>query len=229
MSLPKVIQTLLNEGLMQMHQHPMHHFDWRIRNQIYQQLIDHHGVNGKNTYRWIAVLAAEKVLPIFLSQIEDDPLPSQLVSAARDVVDGSHSHRTQELDLLEDDGYVATGISCLSWRSKIAYNAEYAGNACYKSLVEARLGSNLLKDTDNLIRGKTVQGWYLRDQNGADEVTDKEIAHLAAFSDTASSAAIAFASSVASFELDPHRLEKFWEWWATHAMPDAWRQSSSMN
>ncbi len=130
--------------------------------------------------------------------------------------------QSDALDALEDEGYMATGIDCTTWHSIIAYNAEYAGEAAYKALMEARGIHNLLNATEQLIRGQQVQTFHLPKHVTPDEVTDREIAQLAAYSATASAAAIASACDKERPHLDRHQLKVFWEWWATTALAEAW-------
>jgi hypothetical protein len=202
--------------------HPEHHYDWRRRRDMYQHMHDYYGERGHEAHGWLAVVAAEQVLPLFTSTFPDDPLPPRLVESARQIMQKVIPPQSDALDALEDEGYLATGIDCMTWRSTIAYNAEYAGDAAYKALMEARGIHDLLQATERLVRGQEVQVFDLPENMTAEAITDREIAHLAAYSDTASAAAIASACDKEQFRLTRHELKVFWEWWATTAIAEAW-------
>src|SRR5690606_24868071 len=142
---------------------------------------------------WIAVLTAQKVLPIFDHAFPEDTLPSRLLSLAIQVVQGQVPGKSEQVMELLEAGYQATGIDNFSWRKKAVYNAEYAGNACYKALLEAKGSQDLLEQIEQ--EGKFTRMFLMN--RPPDQVTDENIAHLAAYSDTASAAAIAYAC-------DPH-------------------------
>lgn len=222
MRVPSDIQTLVDDGLAAMYAHPEHHYDWRRRRNMYRYMHDHYGKLGHEVHGWLAVLAAEQVLPIFIATFPEDSLPDQLVRRARQFMQKVPPAQCEAVDELQEAGYQATGIDCMTWRSTIAYNAEYAGNAAYKALLEACGIHHLLNDTEQLIWGQCVQQFHLPQNMTPDEVTDCEIAHLAAFCDTAGTAAIAMACTKEQFHLDHDRLKAFWEWWTTTAMIEAW-------
>lgn len=222
MHVPTDIQRMVADGLSTMNAHPEHQYDWRRRRDMYQHLHDSYGACGHDVHGWLAVLTAEHVLPLFLSTFPDDPLPLRLVQTARHIMQKSIATQSEMLDALEDEGYLGTGIDCLTWRSTIAYHAEYAGTASYKALLEARGIHDLLHGTERLIHGQEVQVFDLPAHTTPEAVTDRDIAHLAAYSDTASAAAIAWACRKDQFDLDHHQLKAFWEWWGTTALPAAW-------
>jgi hypothetical protein len=128
----------------------------------------------------------------------------------------------------------------VEWRSKVAYNAEYAGWSCYKALLEVRGKRDLFDDLSRVKRGPTGDyehvgnttrvhwpristGEYARWQSG-ETFTDEDMAHLAAYGDTAGVAAMASACAVETRLIDSNKLLTFWEWWANSAMPEAWNK-----
>ena len=52
--------------------------------------------------------------------------------------------------------------------------------------------------------------------------TDEDIAHLAAYCDTAGTAAMAYACEREQFHTQPQLLRDYWEWWVESALPQAW-------
>jgi hypothetical protein len=211
-----------------MYAHPQHHYDWRRRRDLYH-LLHATDTTGYRAHGWLAVLAADYVLPIFTTQFPDDPLPQQLIAYATRVMRGEVRNRSARLSMLLEDGYTGTGIDCILYDMRdgvVAYNAEYAGEAAYKALLEASGAHDLLDHTDDLVHGRHAQAFDVAADATPATVTDRDLAHLAAFSDTASAAAMAYACAQATFQLDPVRLAEFWEWWVRYAVPEAWRRAS---
>ena len=232
MKVPQEIQRLANEGLKGVSNVAHSHFDWRIRREMYRQFRGTVGEKqGQLIHGWLSVISAEYVLPIFTSTFAKDPLPKQLIKYARRILEGQVSTESKRLDILEDQGYMGTGIDMLDLRGDIvAYNAEYAGEAAYKSLMEARRSCMLLEGVETLRRdydgglimgGGSTSPEFDHLEHGS-TFTDEDIAHLAAFSDAASSAAIAFSCEVERFALRQAQLQLFWQWWVNEALPEAW-------
>lgn len=228
MRLPDNIREHAEAGLSRMYQHPQHHYDWRVRRDLYQLFKVVNCDKGYRAHGWLAVLAAEHVLPIFTTQFPDDSLPQKLVIYATRILRGEVRNRSPRLTILLEDGYVGTGINCILYDFRdgvIAYNAEYAGEAAYKALLEASGVHDLLEHTDDLVHERTVQVFDVAEDAAPETVTDRDLAHLAAFSDTASAAAIAYACTQTTFSLHNERLAQFWKWWVTQALPEAWQRA----
>jgi hypothetical protein len=226
MRLPSDIEFLLEDGLVQMDNHPNHHYDWRIRRELYKVINTEYQIKGFNVHGWLAVITAKHVLPIFTNIFIDDPLPEKLVNCATQVI--NRNLPTQSVQVLEllDEGYLGTGIDNIDWRGTVDYSAEYAGEAAYKALLEACGSHNLLESTENLLWGREVQVSPILDGNlHPSSATDYHIAHLAAYSDTASAAAVAYSTKKDCLELDKYRLHDFWEWWAKTAFVEAWNKA----
>ncbi|HEU4323543.1 MAG TPA: Imm5 family immunity protein [Roseiflexaceae bacterium] len=226
MKLSIKITDLAAQGLEQMENHPKHHFDWRTRREIYRLLRDKHGRAGTQVHGWIAVNAAEYVFPIFAAAFPDDRLPGRLIRYAKRILNGSIDRKSWRIKMLEEEGYMGTGIDNMVVRNDLpAYNADYAGAAAYHALMEARGALRLLDNVEGLRRrdGMFVSGGMETADPTEDSrlFTDEDIAHLAAYSDTAGPAAIAFACEHEQFLVHPERLRVFWRWWVEVALPDA--------
>jgi hypothetical protein len=234
MALPDNIQRLVTDGLSAMRAHPDHHFDWRTRRMLYRMFRETDARVGPTAHGWLAVIAAEHVAPMFTTTFPDDRLPLRLLRYATRVLTGSLAPTSWRLDILQDQGYMGTGIDMIDLRDGVvAYHAEYAGDAAYKALMEARGTHDLLDHVETLRRrnGTMVMGGGTTDaafdsyEHGA-TFTDLDIAHLAAYSDTASAAAIAAACEAEREHIHPDRLRAYWEWWGGTAVPEAWRRAS---
>lgn len=230
MKVPSEIQQLAADGLEQMYANPKHHFDWRIRRQLYRQFKKINRLAGHQAHGWLALIAAEHVLPIFTSTFPDDRLPARLVRYAKRVLTGSIASTSWRIDILEDHGYMSTGLDMLELRDgKIAYDAEYAGAAAYHALMQARGQHDFLEHVEDLRRQNgyfVMGGGALRPEfdyyeQGA-SFTDEDIAHLSAYCDTAGTAAIAYSCDHQQLQIHSHRLQEYWEWWVQSAIPEAW-------
>jgi hypothetical protein len=228
--LPPELRLLAVSGLRAMERHPDHHYDWQTRRALYRTGRSTYPTQAASFVGWLALYAAQFVLPIFTSSITDDELPQLLVTYTEKIMTKQRRPRSSRVSYLLDQAYLCTGIDCLVWRPITAYNAEYAGTTAYKALMEASGQHDLLEDIElGIQRGwvepctrsrKDVQPIYPSD------ITDSDLAHLAAYGDTAGSAAIAYACARASFTLSTTKLQHFWEWWVDSALPQAWQQAS---
>ena len=230
MYLPSPIKFLAEQGLATMRTHPQHHFSWRVRREIYHAFQRMDGPTGGMAHGWLAVYAAQHVLPIFTQAIPDDPLPQNLVRYAELILLGKRRKKSARVNQLLEDGYQSTGIDNLEWRSVQAINAEYAGEAAYKALLEVSGQFDLLDGIDSGMERGWVQArntFSTKTGEAPYDVTDAEIAHLAALSDTASSAAIAYACKAEKRLLNRSKLREFWEWWVLTALPLAWERGKT--
>jgi hypothetical protein len=58
-----------------------------------------------------------------------------------------------------------------------------------------------------------------------EEPTDEKLVRVG--SDAAGEAAVAYACGPTSIRCGPERLEEFWTWWLTEAIPKAWQMAAS--
>ena len=206
MKTPDKVRELANVGLEEAYRHPQHHFDWRIRRQIYRLFTMY--PLGSRVHDWLAVLTAERVLPIFSTTFPDDDLPPRLFEAAKRIAEDPITVKEIDLDVLLSEGYHGVGLDATQWHNKIALNAEYAGFAAYKALVEVSGNYDLLGGVGKIKRGTYPSGESVMSIGGTDTIaiwetgdtfSDEDIAHLAAYSDTASAGAMASACAEAVF------------------------------
>lgn len=219
------IKKLVSIGLKQMEADPLHNFDWRLRRQIYRNLIDIDQGAGSSHFATVIIMAADHVLPIFQKSFPEDTLPKVLIKTAKDLIDGKLSKDDPKLAEILDDGYLSTGIDNLTWRKTINYSAEYVGNTCYKALVEVENGYSLLEGIESAPR-KYARNFLGHIEKSGQDFFDKDFAHLAAFGDTAGSAAVAFSCEIDKFEIEPQMMRIFWCWWGNEAVRSVLKNSS---
>jgi hypothetical protein len=237
--MPPPLQQAIEEALAAIRSHPNHELNWRYRRAIYQAFGDYEVSEVRKARNWLAILTAQKVLPIFTGLVPWQPLPLLLISAALKII-------LQEYDAWEpEDRESALQVHELAYHAfgnTVAYdpfieryfrNAEYAGYASYKALGEVLGNEDPFEHIQFFSRSKDgAYGAFGKhpgeDWVGGEEFADVDMAHLAAVGDTAATAAIGYACSQNSVEIDRSRLKEFWEWWLNDAIPLSWQYSTDL-
>jgi hypothetical protein len=256
--LPPRVQAAIDQEMHTMQSHPRHHLLAYYRLQIYLALntfntqpaarpprVPTVGNVGDRVRGWLAILAAERVLPIFEQGVfspddlveEDRKLPITLLAMAKNLMQGSVS--PEELDQANmevhgADQEIALWLNDTRFEPVFPVNAVLAGQACQRALGEV-LGWYLLESLSHYGKGYFVQkpgdmasGASSTFQHRAsEELTDEQFVWSKA--ETAGSAAVASACSAPSIECDPERLQDFWKWWLTEAIPEAWQMVADEN
>jgi hypothetical protein len=218
MRIPSPIQDKAQQGLEGMLSDPTHHFDWRIRREIYQLFAPSSDPIVLRARRLLPILAAEHVLPIFSSHFPKDDLPRRLINTAMWVTAGGIEPEDPRVYRVADEGYHATGggIAFDYESGKLIYNADYAAFSAYKCLVEIHGLQDPWIHADKFHKSGGVfgaggdlgsQGW-----TSGNEFTDRDWAGLAAAGDTAAAAAMAEATSEHDNEPASDKLRQFWTW-----------------
>jgi hypothetical protein len=245
-NLPSSLYVPLDEARMAMEEHPGHHLAPYYRTRIYQVLMRDRNpfIKAKNggARGWLAVLSAEKVLPVFEHgsfRVEDIPkgkleLPSQLLDLSKRVMhnDISPSQALQEaaaLDahqefnmMLNESNYDPEGFPVNAIMAGLAA-ATALGEACGLDDLSLLQGDERRRWLSEPIRGKTSQ--VERDSAQAfsqDDPIDETFV-LKVNPDAAAYAAVAYSCGINSTKCDPQRLRGFWTWWLTEALPKAWK------
>jgi Immunity protein Imm5 len=209
-----------------------HHLDWRLRRAFYLALGD--DLQSVHMRGWLAILSAQRVLPIILNATPWEPQALQDLDAA--------------VRFLRGWPYPIHG--------KPSFTPDQVSEASYDACEE---GYNLLTDTDraDVIRaqvaaakallevGQTgkhrfegIEHYYVTSQGVAfsgtpqpeDNVTgdDEAWSVLIAVGDAAGAAAVASACGPDTSACDPDKLQTYWMWWLTDAVPLASNLSSKI-
>ena len=218
------VLEIAHMGLKQMRLHPRNIYDWRVRREIYKLLNVDSKLLPDRRHQSLAIQAAEHVLPLYIQTGLDEQLVYQLLEAAR-------AFTQNRIDIakvveIEDAGYHASQRFGYDFeKDKRNYQAEYAGFAAYKALVEVRHLIDPWKGIEHLRMGKPVLrfsgDFHINNWRKGIDYTDEEWSKLAATGDTAAAAAFAYATSAESDEFVPGKLSEFWEWWVDVALPKA--------
>lgn len=223
--LPDSLQSLAARAPADMQADPRHRLAPRRRRALYAALSAEPAL--RTAPYWLAVLAAERVLPLFRAMCPEDELPPTLLAAAIGVLEGRVDQDTAAE--LERQGY---GASKNAWgyeADELPWPVGLAADAAFHALREAR-GYQPLTNLDAYLRQGTVE---LQPGPGdtrnvpqlppvpGDNGPHDEVLCQMEDSDTASVAAVAAAASDYGPTCDPERLRAFWTWWLQAALPAA--------
>lgn len=228
MPIPSSLQSLLDATFAEMHANPHHRISPQRRRQIYDLFVTLDEPILHQTPRWLAILTAQRVLPIFRQAFPDDPFPKELLDAAIAILQG---HMTDaEAAELQDYGYHASGNAWGYDETETPWYAMLAADTAYHALKEAR-GCEPLKRLGSyqkfgVVRWPPEESEQNHDYSPypepirGDTFTDEDVCQVDD-SDAAATAAVASACEEGGPYCDPERLETFWAWWLTQAIPTA--------
>jgi hypothetical protein len=185
--LPDAIQTLATTALGEMRADPRHRLPPRRLQALYAALAAAPGLSA--TPHWLAVLAAERVLPLFRTLCPEDELPPALLATAIGVLEG-HMDRAVAA-LLEAQGYQTSENAWGYEVDGLPWPVGLAADAVLRALREAR-GYQPLTNLEACLDQGT-----LALQTGP----------------AACQARSAPASRDFGHTCDPERLQAFWTWW----------------
>ncbi len=222
--LPETLQALVNTALADMQADPSHRLSHQRRSQIYDAMGPLTENIGRYARGWLAVITARRVLPIFQAAFPEDTLPQQLLDMAVSILQGRDDEAAAEE--LQEWGYNASGNAWGYDEAEMPWNADLAGSATYHALKEAR-GQPPLQYLDKIF-ALGVVAWPSGQQieeypeaRPATQFTDEDLCQLDS-SDTAATAAVAFACEAGGPVCNPDKLREFWTWWLAEALPEAW-------
>lgn len=188
--------------------HPQHHLSPPLRRDFYLDLED--SLFTRRFRGWLAVLAAQRALPILMEFTPYEALPFQEIDACIRLLRRNNPPEEDEVAIIMEDGYNATG----SFAGEDLVNG---GKHFHVAAVEMAACKALLE----------VTGWpdpfkhAVRPGLPADEWPSDEKLAMSGSGDTAGCAAVAASCSSTSFTCDPERLLAFWTWWLDTAWPRA--------
>jgi hypothetical protein len=247
MVIPFELQQATDEALSAMRSHPRHHLVPYYRYRIYEVLKGFNGSQalpkppralardslGDRVRSWLAIITAEKVLPIFNAatyspEVDEEDLawPMKLLEMAYGVMKGSTDPQKalqeasafhEEFRLIDENDYDPEGFPL---------NASLAGWTAKEALVETvawyRIDWELKQEMWLLERA----GKPRPSDIGSIELLWDQSERVGPFLDTAGDAATAYSCSTTSPVCDPAKLEEFWTWWLTEALAEAWARAS---
>jgi hypothetical protein len=204
MPIPELVQALLEAVLDEVEADPKHMMSPQRRREIYNALSN---FTGQQTSRWLAVITAKRVLPVFQQSYPDNSLPQELLETAIGVLQGQVDNTRAEEML--DRGYHASGNAWGYDEREIPWPVWLAGNASYHALKEVCCHQPLSNLPDHYYKNGVLTPW-----------SDEELCE-SPFADTAAVAAITSASDSNSTMYDSKKLQFFWNWWVVEAIPTA--------
>ena len=232
--LPDSVQTLAAAALAEMQADPQHRLAPRRRQALYAALAGAPEPALHAAPNWLAVLAAQRVLPLFQARCPEDELPPALLATALGVLAGKVDAATA--GEMEAQGYRASQNAWGYEEGELPWPVGLAADAAYHALKEARghkpLGPAGLKAVlrQGTVELQTPEAGEPASTLAAASAEPSEQAWPGVHdevlcqmdnSDTASLAAVAAASSEFGPTCDPRRLLEFWTWWLQEALPGA--------
>ncbi len=218
MSLPPNLDRLLDATQSAVQRHPEHRLEPARRRAIYEAFGPKTDPVANRARGWLAVLTAQRVLPIFEQALPGEELPRQLIEMAVGVLQGKFD--VSLAVRAAADGHEVAGRLWGYDEAAVPWNSNLAGNAAHRALAEVAGQAPLAVDA------APINAAYDQDKQGIPPNlwSDEKLAQVAG--DAASSAAVAFACSADSPSCDPDKLLEFWEWWLTEAIPTAFKMAS---
>jgi hypothetical protein len=226
-ALPEEIKQGIALALAEVNAEPKHRLSHQRRRKLYDLFKTFSDLNTHRAIQWLAVITAQRVLPLFQQEFPDDTLPEELINAAIGVLKGKVNDTTA--DDIQDQGYQASGASWGYDEETITWNADLAGSAAYHALMESR-GQEPFEHLDKIFEIGVVSvpsgNWVDKypKPKGADQLTDESLCQFPN-SDTAGVAAVAFSCRSDGPICDTLKLKEFWVWWLTEAIPKAWEMA----
>jgi hypothetical protein len=185
--------------------HPQHALTPWARQRIYSLLGDYASPPGSAVCGWLAVIAAQRVLPLWESAKPEDNGPRELIELTISCLTGRHSYnRGQEIRRAYDGRFSVDAIAADSvneppsvWRAALA-----AATTFYELEKPHPFLSYLISEND----------------------TDQDIDPWA--HDTALWAVEAESGGVWEENSDASKRLSFWKWWIAEAIPMAWSKAN---
>jgi hypothetical protein len=222
-ALPEPLPALAAAALAEMQADPRHRLPHQRRQAVYGALAAIPALRAAPL--WLAVMAAERVLPLFRARCPDDTLPPALLAAAVGVLEGKVDPAAA--GALEAEGYRASKNAWGYEADGLPWPVGLAADAALRALREARGYQPLTNLAPYLSQGTVaLQVEPASDPPRAEPASGAEVLHDEALcqmeaGDTASVAAVAAAASDLGPDCDPERLRIFWTWWLQAALPAA--------
>jgi hypothetical protein len=217
LELPHEIKIFLATALDEVEVHPKHFLHPKTRRALYDLIQSLFPTTAWQIRGWIAFITAQRVLPIFERSLPDERMPRRLLTLAQRVLVGSLPSTSWRVKRYVDVSYHAAGHCWGRDEEEVPYSADVAGSAARKAILEV-LGYEPLRNLH-----------YLHVFTGQQSLSGDDLSdlHLASDGqgDTASAAAIAYATEGNNLNAAPQRLSDFWHWWLQEAITQGWKQA----
>jgi hypothetical protein len=206
--------------------HPQHHLPWRLRRTFYADLGS--GAYGRRVKGWLAILSAQRVLPLVLRAIPWEPQPLQDLDAAVRFLRG------WTYPIHDEPGFTPDRVSQASYDSGDGGYDLFTGEsradvmraavAASKALLEASNDRDPFEGASNIHQhGKSLTFSSVSQADDDIQGDDETFSVLIAVGDAAGAAAVASACGPETSACHPERLAAFWSWWLDDALPLAFK------
>jgi hypothetical protein len=250
MALPTSLKDAIDDALQNIRNHPTHEFGPRNREVLFK--IMDAIPSGQIARKWLGILTARKVLPIYEGLIQNSiqNLFSLAEKVMSDEVYGEEMYRQLDENQPQLSLYLAERVMsgeinveqvyrlACDWHYTVGYMSEnlpdgaaLANIAANKALIEVSSPNfkpfDFLSDLHRVgfIDGE-IDGFELKENYLNGEQFSDLIWANSGQSDTAAAAVSSWAFNSGE-EFDTAKVLEFWEWWLLEAIPDAWEKASA--
>jgi|GEM_PF-3408408 len=210
-------QQLLDEAKT----HSEHHLGWMKRRDFYELLGKSLETMSGKCRAWLVFLTAQRVLALFEQEFSYSDVPRRTLDYTEKFLLGELS--LEKLYEWASDASIVVGTH---WgtaygpkRRELPTQTVLSGLAAAHVVTEITRGDPFR--AIHLYSYKGPDGKDLTGDQWSDEKLGKSLA-----GDTASSASMAEAYDPNTQKADPVKLLKFWEWWLTDAIDEAWEKAN---
>lgn len=226
--LPEEVQLAIDEATKVLLISPTHEMGQNHRRRIYRALQS--TPRGEVGCRWLALLAAQRVLPIYehaLTKIDEyrkkDQFgvnavqkPHYMLNAMEQVIRGMIVR--ESIGEAWDDFYHFMHIGL---DKRVPY---LALSAAYEAVCEVMGAMPLQTQISKAVRHEDGTIEYV----SSDKWTDEELAGAGSNADDAAvNAAYAYAQNLETSQFDHEKVLEFWNWWLEEAIPQAWKMAGA--
>jgi immunity protein Imm5 of predicted polymorphic toxin system len=228
--LPEEVQLAIGEASKVILISPTHEMGQNHRRRIYRAL--HSTPRGEVGCQWLALLAAQRVLPIYehaLAKIDEyrekDQFgvnaiqkPRYMLKAMEQVIRGMIPRESISEARYDFYGFMHIGLD-----KRVPY---LALSAAYEAVCEVMGAIPLQTQVSKAVRHEDGTIEYV----SSDQWTDEELAGAGANADDAAvNAAYAYAQNSDTSQFDYQKVLEFWSWWLEEAIPQAWKMAGEMS
>jgi hypothetical protein len=224
--LPEDVQFAIGEASKILLIHSNHEMGQNHRRMIYQAL--QATPRGQVACRWLAILAAQRVLPIYenaLARIDEyqekDEFGVNAVQKPRYMLNAVEQAMLgvvprESIREAWDDFYHFMHIGL---DKRVPY---LALSAAYEAVCQVMGTAPLHTRISKAVRRENSTIEYVK----SDKWTDEELAGAGAnAADAAVNAAYAYAQIMETRQFDYQKILEFWNWWLEEAIPQAWKKA----
>jgi len=199
------LEEAIKRAYADMMAHPSHALIPVSRQAIYDLLDLSDPTQSRRSFRWLSIITARYVLPIWQTARFTDSTPKRALDMAEEIM--NKKGLAPVVNVEADEVWHKMESLGATQEGKTIGDAFYAGQAAVEALMEVS-GKDPFKDIiiDRSFTDSDLDPWS---------------------SDTAHWAVAAYAGSSGKVNSGAVRRQEFWEWWLEHAIAEAFKLSTT--